>query len=87
MREKTTTEEVHCYNEATIRQMVEQQKGMRVPTELVPHCPLCGKPMTMNLRCDDTFVQDEGWYSASERYTDFPFRIILHYLPSLSLQI
>ena len=58
-------------NEATIRQMVEQQKGMRVPTELVPHCPLCGKPMTMNLRCDDTFVQDEGWYSASERYTDF----------------
>ena len=58
-------------NEATIRQMVEQQKGMRVPTELVPHCPLCGKPMTMNLRCDYTFVQDEGWYSASERYTDF----------------
>lgn len=58
-------------NEATIRQMVEQQKGMRVPTELVPHCPLCGKPMIMNLRCDDTFVQDEGWYSASERYTDF----------------
>ena len=57
-------------NEATIRQMVEQQKGMRVPTELVPHCPLCGKPMTMNLRCDDTFVQDEGWYSASERYGD-----------------
>lgn len=44
---------------------------MRVPTELVPHCPVCGKPMTMNLRCDDTFVQDEGWYRASERYSDF----------------
>ena len=58
-------------NEATIRQMVEQQKDMRVPTELVPHCPVCGKPMTMNLRCDDTFVQDEGWYRASERYSDF----------------
>ena len=58
-------------NEATIRQMGEQQKDMRVPTELVPHCPVCGKPMTMNLRCDDTFVQDEGWYRASERYSDF----------------
>ena len=58
-------------NEQTVRRMVTEQRDMRVPTELVPHCPLCGKPMTMNLRCDDTFVQDEGWYSASERYTDF----------------
>ena len=58
-------------NEATIRQMVEQQKDMRVPTELVPHCPVCGKPMTMNLRCDDTFVQDEGWHRAAERYENF----------------
>ncbi len=58
-------------NEAVIRQMMEQQHDMRVPSELVPHCPVCGRPMTMNLRCDDTFVQDEGWYRASERYSDF----------------
>lgn len=44
---------------------------MTIPTELVPHCPVCGKPMTMNLRADNTFVQDEGWYRASERYSDF----------------
>lgn len=51
--------------------MVKQQKNMRIPSELVPHCPVCGKPMAMNLRADDTFVQDEGWYLASERYSDF----------------
>ncbi len=44
---------------------------MAVPTELVPRCPKCGKPMSMNLRSDDTFVEDEGWHRASERYADF----------------
>ncbi len=44
---------------------------MKIPTELIPRCPHCGKPMTMNLRCDDTFVQDEGWYQAAQRYKDF----------------
>lgn len=58
-------------NEALIRQMMEQQHDMRVPSELVPRCPHCGKPMTMNLRCDDTFVQDEGWHRAAERYENF----------------
>lgn len=58
-------------NEAVIREMTERQTDMRIPSELVPRCPNCGKPMTMNLRADDTFVQDEGWYEASERYTGF----------------
>ena len=44
---------------------------MKVPSELVPRCPICGKPMTMNLRADDTFVQDEGWYLAAKRYDAF----------------
>ena len=44
---------------------------MTVPSELVPHCPVCGKPMSMNLRADDTFVEDEGWHVAAERYSDF----------------
>lgn len=58
-------------NEATVRRMVEEQQEMRVPSELVPRCPKCGRPMTMNLRCDDTFVEDAGWHAAAERYAAF----------------
>ncbi len=58
-------------NEKIIRKMYSEQKSMRVPSELIPKCPECGKPMTMNLRADDKFVQDEGWYKARERYADF----------------
>lgn len=58
-------------NETAVRQMVSEQKDMKVPSELVPKCPVCGAPMTMNLRCDDSFVQDEGWYAAANRYEAF----------------
>ncbi|MBQ6164600.1 MAG: Sir2 silent information regulator family NAD-dependent deacetylase [Clostridia bacterium] len=58
-------------NEETVRRMVEEQKDMRIPTELIPKCPVCGKPMTMNLRSDDKFVEDEGWHEAAERYENF----------------
>ena len=58
-------------NEAVIREMVKRQENMKIQTELIPTCPHCGKPMTMNLRCDDTFVEDEGWHRAAERYENF----------------
>ena len=58
-------------NEAAVLRMVAEQRDMCVPTELVPHCPVCGEPMTMNLRADDTFVEDEGWHAAAARYQDF----------------
>ncbi len=44
---------------------------MTVSSELLPYCPVCGKPMSMNLRADDTFVEDEGWNKAAGRYEDF----------------
>lgn len=58
-------------NEDIIRQMMEQQKDMRIPSALLPVCPHCGKPLTTNLRADDKFVQDDGWYMAAERYNNF----------------
>ncbi len=58
-------------NEDAVRKMISEQKDRKIPTELIPKCPVCGAPMTMNLRCDGTFVRDEGWYAASGRYDDF----------------
>lgn len=58
-------------NEEAVRLMAAEQKDLKIPSELVPKCPVCGAPMTMNLRCDDSFVQDEGWYAAASRYEDF----------------
>ena len=58
-------------NEKEIRQMIKLQKNMRIPSELIPHCPVCGAPMTTNLRIDDTFVQDQGWQQAKKNYEKF----------------
>ena len=58
-------------NEEIVKKMYAEQKDMKIPSELVPKCPVCGEPMTMNLRSDDKFVEDDGWYAASSRYTDF----------------
>lgn len=58
-------------NQAAVEEMLRQQTNMRIPADLIPHCPVCGAPMTMNLRTDSTFVQDAGWYRACDRYTGF----------------
>lgn len=58
-------------NEALIRSMVERQQDMKIPSDLIPRCPHCGKPMTMNLRSDDRFVEDAGWHQAAGRYQRF----------------
>ena len=58
-------------NETVIREMMERQEDMKIPTELLPVCPHCGKPLTMNLRSDNKFVEDEGWHRAAECYENF----------------
>lgn len=62
-------------NEETVRRMTEEQRDMKIPSELIPRCPVCGRPMTVNLRCDDKFVQDKGWYAACAGYEEFVNRI------------
>lgn len=58
-------------NREIIGRMVKEQKNMRIPSELLPICPVCKKPLTVNLRSDDKFVEDEGWHKAALRYNDF----------------
>ena len=58
-------------NEAMIRAMMEQQADMQIPSRLLPVCPHCGKPLTMNLRSDNRFVEDSGWHMAAKRYRRF----------------
>lgn len=57
--------------EALIREMVKRQENRKIPSGLLPVCRHCGKPMTMNLRADDRFVEDEGWHREAERYGNF----------------
>ena len=58
-------------NEDIIFAMHALEKDGRIPTELIPKCPHCGRPLTTNLRADNRFVEDEGWHQANERYGDF----------------
>ena len=58
-------------NEEQVRRMVKEQEDRKIPAELVPRCPHCGRPLTMNLRADDRFVEDEGWHRAAARYGEF----------------
>ena len=59
-------------DEAGVFQVPEDKKlSMRIPTDLIPKCPDDGSDVTMNLRADDSFVEDEGWYRASAAYSDF----------------
>lgn len=58
-------------NESVVKEMFYKQSNMKIPSELIPICPVCGEPMTMNLRIDNKFVQDKGWYDACGRYEKF----------------
>ena len=59
-------------DEAGVFQLPEDGKiDMRIPSELIPKCPDDGSDVAMNLRADDSFVEDDGWHRASAAYSDF----------------
>ena len=60
--------------DGTLRLPADAPPKMTVPAELIPDCPRCGKPMAMNLRIDDTFVEDEGWQSHAAIYAEYLHR-------------
>ena len=53
------------------RQMEQARQNGKIPSELVPRCPVCGGEMAMNLRVDNLFVEDENWHAAEERFSRF----------------
>lgn len=63
------------YNEDLVKEMVEKTVDCKIPSDLIPMCPVCGAEMETNLRKDNLFVQDEKWYEANNRYADFLSKI------------
>jgi NAD-dependent SIR2 family protein deacetylase len=59
------------YNGDLVKKWLNNTKNCKIPTSLVPKCPICGKNMEMNLRKDAYFVQDEKWYKQNEKYEEF----------------
>jgi len=67
---------VPCHNKLyesidLLKEMVAKTKDRKIPDELIPKCPLCGKPMTTHLRVDSAFVMDDYWYQQNDAYKNF----------------
>lgn len=74
-------------NEDIILNMVHQQKNMKVPDELIPYCPVCSIPLLPNLRADNTFVEDDGWYEAQDRFLSFTEKYLTSKIMYLELGV
>ena len=57
-------------NQEWVNQVLPHIKDCSIPKEMIPHTS-DGKPVSMNLRCDDKFVEDVHWHEQCERYQDF----------------
>lgn len=55
----------------SFKQMVQVTKECEIPSYMVPKCPVCGGKMTMNLRCDQYFVEDDFWHEQDAKFGEF----------------
>ena len=62
-------------NEKVIRELLDESKDFKIPTESIPKCPVCGEEMDLNLRKDNSFVEDEKWHKMNDNYMKFLNRI------------
>lgn len=65
-----------CHNkiyDATemVKEMIDKIQDCKIPTKLIPFCPVCGGKMEVNLRKDIYFVQDDNWYEQNTKYEEF----------------
>lgn len=58
-------------NRSMVFQMEQAREDCVIPSYMVPKCPVCGGPMTMNLRCDQYFVEDDAWHQAERNFDEF----------------
>ena len=58
-------------NEEQVHEWVEKTENFRIPTDLIPKCPVCGGEMELNLRVDNTFVEDAKWHEMNDNYSKF----------------
>lgn len=81
-----------CHNKTynaveLFHQMNQARRDCKIPSHMVPKCPVCGGPMDMNLRKDNFFVQDDTWYEAEERFSDYLSEAINEKLVLLELGV
>ena len=58
-------------NHDQVFEWLEKTEDCKIPTELVPICPVCGGEMDLNLRKDNFFVEDEKWHEMHDNYSRF----------------
>ena len=58
-------------NKDQVFEWVENTKDFKIPTKLIPKCPVCGEEMDLNLRKDNLFVEDAKWHEMNKRYSDY----------------
>ena len=74
IRKMIAAQGVETFSETSLKSSCYEtfsETSLQIPSELIPRCPVCGGKMSVNLRSDNTFVEDEGWHKAAQRYLDF----------------